>query len=42
MFTRTQLETVILDEVYYCVSVLAVSTVSFGLGLLVGFFYTWI
>ena len=42
MFTRRQLETVILDDLYYCAAVLVVSVVSFGIGMLAGFFYTWI
>ena len=42
MFTYRQLETVILDDLYYCVSVLAVGVVSFGIGMLAGFFLTWI
>lgn len=42
MFTYRQLETVILDDLYYCVSVLAVGIVSFGIGMLAGFFLTWI
>lgn len=42
MFTYTLFETVILDEVYYCVCLLAVSVVSFGIGLLVGIVWVWI
>lgn len=42
MFIYTQLETVILDEVYYCVAVLVVSAVSFGVGMLVGILWFWI